>query len=223
MPLMQMAAADYPAQLTVEPMTAERNRLTTGFRIILAIPHLFLVGGGLNGLGFSLRPGGSSGSQFLLSIFTAGILSSIAGICAVISWFAIMFTGTHPKGLWDFELWVLRWQTRVTSYVYLFRDEYPPFGEAEYPAAMNVEYPATPRDRLSVGLRIFYVIPHALILAALGLAWTATTAIAWFAILFTGVYPPGLYDFGLKVFRWSTRVSAYIYLLRVEYPPFAFE
>lgn len=221
---MQMAGAtaDYPVQLELAPPPVERNRLTVGFRLILAIPHMILVGGGgLIGGSFSNRGGSPDDFGGLVtSIISTGILSMAAGVCSIISWFAILFTGTHPQSLWDFELWVLRWQTRANAYIYLLRDEYPPFGEADYPVEMRVAPPAT-RDRVSVGFRIFLLIPHIIILIFLGFAWLVTTIIAWFAILFTGLYPQSLYDFGVGVFRWQTRVTAYGYLLRDEYPPFA--
>jgi hypothetical protein len=81
--------------------------------------------------------------------------------------------------------------------------------------------PTGPRDRLSVAFRIIFVIPHAIVLSILNCGWAITTCIAWFAILITGSYPRGLYDFGVGVFRWNTRVEAYMLLLRDEYPPFS--
>jgi hypothetical protein len=67
------------------------------------------------------------------------------------------------------------------------------------------------------------VIPHGIILFFLGIAWFVTTVVAWFAILFTGNYPAGLYDFGVKVWRWQVRVETYLLLMRDEYPPFSLE
>jgi hypothetical protein len=74
-----------------------------------------------------------------------------------------------------------------------------------------------------VGLRLIYVIPHAVVLFFLNIAWIVTTVIAWFAILFTGSYPTGLYRFGVGVMRWQVRVEAYVLLMRDEYPPFGFD
>lgn len=70
--------------------------------------------------------------------------------------------------------------------------------------------------------RLIYALPHIAILWILGIAWGITTIVAWFTILFTGSYPVALYDFAVNVFRWSTRVEAYLLLLRDEYPPFSF-
>lgn len=215
---MAVAPADYPVLFQVDPdIGAQRNRLTVGFRFILAIPHLILVGG-FGGIGFGAGLG-RNWAGFLGN----GVLSAAAGICAVISWFAIVFTGQHPRGLYDFELMILRWQVRASAYTALFRDEYPPFGDGDgtYPARVHVEYPEGPRDRVSVGFRIILAIPHIVIVAVLSVAWFVTTVIAWFAILFTGQYPQGLVQFGLNVMRWSVRLNAYMLLLRDEYPPFS--
>ena len=74
-----------------------------------------------------------------------------------------------------------------------------------------------------MGLRLLYVIPHAIVLFFLLIAWFVTTVIAWFAILFSGNYPSGLYEFGVGVMRWQVRVEAYVLLMRDEYPPFSFD
>jgi uncharacterized protein DUF4389 len=69
-------------------------------------------------------------------------------------------------------------------------------------------------------LRIIYAIPHLIVLVFLNIAWVLTSIVAWFAILFTGSYPRGLYDFAVGVLRWDLRVEAYLLLMRDEYPPF---
>jgi len=215
--------ASYPVNIDLETDLGARNRLTVGFRPILAVPHMFLSGfvGSTGNVGASFGRGDGDWVDFAFSFLYAGVLGVAAGFCAFLSWFAILFTGSHPRGLWDFEVFVLRWQVRTSAYVTLFRDEYPPFGDGDYPASLRIAMPDGPRDRLSVGLRIIFAIPHLIVVFVLGMAWFVTTVIAWFAILFTGVYPAGLADFGKGVFRWSTRVGAYMFLLRDEYPPFS--
>ncbi len=214
--------AGYPVALELNSCLENRNRLTVGFRIILAIPQFLLVGG--PGVGFAfLGWGAARGGSGFFSAGSSGVLGAVAGVCAFIAWFAILFTGNHPRGLWDLTAFYMRWHTKVSAYIALFRDEYPPFGEGDYPVRFDVSYPEIPRNKLSVGLRIFYLIPHLLLLAVLGFAWFVTTVIAWFAILFTGNYPAGLYDFGFKVWRWQVRVEAYALLMRDEYPPFSLE
>jgi hypothetical protein len=195
----------YPVSFAVEPQLSGRNRLTTGFRIILAIPHVILAGG--TGIGFGWW-------------WSAGVLGTAAAVMAVIAWFALVFAATHPRGLWDFAAFYLRWRARSVPYLMLLRDEYPPFGEETYPTTFAVEWPTSPRNRLSIGLRIFYVIPHVIVLVFLNIAWFLTSIVAWFAILFTGRYPSGLYGFAVGVLRWDLRVEAYLLLMRDEYPPF---
>jgi hypothetical protein len=216
------ASAIYPVSYDVEPQLTDRNRVTVAFRIILAIPHLILVGGpGMSfsiGLPFSGRGNGWGGWW---SFGAGGILGAVAGIMAIVSWFAIVFTGKQPKGLWDFSLYYLRWRARAVAYMALLRDEYPPFGDSEYPTTFAVgDFPEM-RDRLSVGLRLIYAIPHVIVLFFVGIAWFITAVIAWFAILFTGAYPQSLYDFGIGYLRWSLRVESYLLLMRDEYPPFS--
>ncbi len=210
--------AAYPVTYDVEPQRDDRNRLTVGFRFILAIPHLLLVGSPV-GIGAAA----SAGSAGIGLLSSNGVLGAAAFITAVISWFAIVFTGRHPRGLWDFARFYMRWRTKAISYTALLRDESPPFGEAEYSVPSEVEYPEQPRDRWSVGLRLIYVIPHAIILLFLGIAWLVTAVIGWFAILFTGSYPEGLYRFAVGVMRWSVRVESYVLLMRDEYPPFSLD
>ena len=90
-------------------------------------------------------------------------------------------------------------------------------------AASGVVAAAPDARRLSVGLRLIYVIPHLIVLLFVGLAWLVTAIIAWFAILFTGKYPEGMYRFAVGVMRWHVRVEAYVLLMRDEYPPFTLQ
>lgn len=87
----------------------------------------------------------------------------------------------------------------------------------------SVDTPETARDRVSVAFRIVLAIPHIIALCFLGVAWAVTTIIAWFAILFTGNYPPALERFALGVLRWNIRVEAYMLPLHDVYPPFRLE
>lgn len=214
------ADAAQPVVLQLDPALSNRNRLTTGFRILLAIPHLLLVGGPMGaGLTWAwsesgvLRDGGAGG----------GVLGLAAGVAALIAWFAILATGRHPEGLWNLAAYYLRWRVRAVAYAALLRDEYPPFGEGSYPVGVELSPPAHPRDRLTVAFRVILVLPHLLAVWALSLAWALATAVAWVAILFTGRYPEELYHFGVGVLRWNTRVEAYLLLLHDRYPPFSLD
>jgi hypothetical protein len=150
-----------------------------------------------------------------------GLLGLVAGVLAIVSWFTIVISGEHIAGIRDYTRFYLRWRVRALAYVMLLADDYPPFGDGPYPASVAVVDPAAARDRLTVGLRILFAIPHIFVLAFLMTAWWITTVVAWFAILFTGKYPQGLYDFGVGAFQWYIRVEAYLLLLVDEYPPFA--
>jgi len=220
----------YPVEYDVEPQLTDRNRLTVAFRIILAIPHLLLVGGpgfalglgfGFGGRGWRGDEGWDAGSWWFGG--SGGVIGVAAGVVAIIAWFAIVFTRKHPQGLWSFTRFYMGWRSRAVAYMALLRDEYPPFGDGEYPVRYEAEYPEGERDFWSVLLRIIYVIPHLIVLFFLSIAWFITAVIAWFAILFTGNYPEGLYKFAVGYLRWSLRVETYVYLMRDEYPPFRFE
>lgn len=164
----------------------------------------------------------------------------------VIALFAILITGRYPRALFDFSVGVMRWRWRVAFYALtaLGSDKYPPFSlqsKAEYPADLEIDYP----EHLSRGLVLIkwwlLAIPHYLILFVFfaggwravmlnpnnsGVIYFAPPLIAILlvitvvALLFTGRYPKGLYDFVIGVNRWGIRVRAYSTLLRDEYPPF---
>lgn len=193
----------------VEEPAEARNRLTTGFRLILAIPHLLLVGG--PGLGWGL------GSD------KTGVFSVVAAVSAVINWFAIVFTGKAINGLLDLQLMYLRWRANALAYMALLRDEYPPFGEGDYPVTSDFPRLETDRNRWTVGLRLILIIPQAIVYFFLFIAWFVTAIIGWFAILFTGQYPPGLWRFAEGTLRWGLRIEAYLLLLHDSYPPFSLD
>jgi hypothetical protein len=205
----------YPVTVTVEPLITHRNRLTTAFRLILAIPHVILVGG----LAFGFASRGSTTTSFGSE---TGLLGVVAWILAIISWFTIVLTGTHISGIRQFTMFFLRWRVRAVAYFMLLEDQYPPFGDMPYPASVDVVDPVT-RDRLTVGLRILLLIPHFIVFFFVLLAWCVTTIVAWFVIVLSGSYPAGLYAFGVGALRWYMRIEAYFLLLVDEYPPFSLD
>ncbi len=206
----------YPVSTAIEPQLGERNRLTTALRLVLAIPHLILVGG--VGVGFAAN---SSRRDLLSFGGETGLLGSIAFLLAIVSWFTIVITSEHYTPIRRYTGYYLRWRVRALAYLMLLTDVYPPFGDGPYPTTLTLEAPTGPRDRVSVGLRLIIAIPHFIVLFFVLCAWWVTTVVSWFAILIGGRYPPALYDFGVGALRWLIRVEAFVLLLVDEYPPFA--
>ena len=196
------------ATYAVAPQEETRNRLTVGFRIILAIPHLLLVGGPGYGVGAGDR---------------TGVLGAVAGIAAFINWFIIVFTGKANKDLISLQQFYLRWRARALAYEALLRDEYPPFGDGDYPVEAEFPVVLEERNRWTVGFRFILIIPQIIVLLFVLIAWGITAIIGWFAVLFSGRYPDGLWKFGEGVMRWLLRVESYWLLLHDDYPPFSLD
>lgn len=162
---------------------------------------------------------------------------------SVVALFAILFTGRYPRGIFDFNVGVLRWCWRVGYYSYsaLGTDRYPPFSlreEPDYPAHLEIAYP----EQLSRGLVLvkwwLLAIPHYLVVGFfMGSGWYVTqddsspalwgagligvlVLVAAVALLFTGRYPRSVFDLVLGLNRWVLRVAAYAALMTDEYPPF---
>lgn len=204
----------YPVSVTIEPHLSDRNRLTTAFRLVLAIPHLILVGG-IGTVAVSHGDGKTTAGG------EGGLLGAVAIFLAIVSWFTIVLAGTHIAGIRQFTAFYLRWRVRALAYLMLLEDPYPPFGDGPYPASIDITDPVSPRDRLTVALRLLLVIPQVVVLIFVLLAWALTTIVAWFAILFTGTYTRALYEFGVGALRWRLRVEAYVLLMVDDYPPFS--
>ena len=206
----------YPVTVDVDPVLANRNRLTTGLRMFLAIPHVIVVGG--VGIGVATQ---SDGQTSLAS--ESGLLGAVAIALAIVSWFTIVFAGNHIPGIRRITLFYLQWRVRALAYLMLLEDAYPPFGDGRYPVRLEVADPPQPRNRMTVFFRPLLVVPHYVVLFFVFVAWSAATIVAWFAILFTAAYPASLYGFGVGALRWRLRVEAYTLLLVDEYPPFSLE
>jgi hypothetical protein len=198
------------ARLHVEEPTEPRDRVAALLRPILIIPHALLVGG-------PFLPGGSRG------VPRAGALNLVAVTIAFLDWFAIVFTGRPIAGLQDLKRLYLRWRARVLAYGVFLRDEYPPFGEGPYPASLELPDEPAARDRLAVGLRLFLLVPHLIVLIALMLAGFATAVVSWLMLAVTGRLAHGLWRFNRDVIAYLLRIEAYGLLVHDEYPPFALD
>ncbi|HXF51426.1 MAG TPA: DUF4389 domain-containing protein [Dehalococcoidia bacterium] len=190
------AEASPPYPLTYDVAYPERlSRWLIFVKWLLAIPHLVIL----------------------------YVLQIVAQLLTFLSFFAILFTGRFPRGLFDFNVTIYRWAANVSAYVGLMRDEYPPFsGEpGRYPVAFDIEYP----ERLSrwlIFVKWLLVIPNVIVLVLLALVAAVLYIVVFFAILFTGRFPRGLFDFVVGVNRWSYRANAYSsWLMTDRYPPFS--
>jgi Domain of unknown function (DUF4389) len=211
-----MCAMAYPIALSVERQLGDRNRPTVAGRVILAIPHLLLVGG--VGLGFAANRGHD---DWLTFGGESGLLGGIALVLAIVSWFTIVIASEHYTPIRRYTHFYLRWRVRSLAYLMLLADQYPPFGDGPYPFALQFTPPAAERDRLTVALRLIVTIPHFVVLFFVLCAWWIVSFVAWIAILLTGRYPEAFYDFSVGALRWLIRVEAYFLLLIDDYPPFS--
>ena len=180
----------------------KRNRLTCAFRMILVIPHL------------------------IVSYFW-GI---VAEVVAIPQWFIIVFTGKLPEGIANLQCMVLRYMARTNAYAAGLRHEYPPFEFATtaadpgvYPTRVNFAPELDGRNRLTVALRLIWMIPAAIVTYIIGIVAFVCWFIAAFAVLFTGGWPGGLRVWVLKGLRAFLRLYAYVFLLTDEYPPLTFD
>ena len=172
-----------------------QSRLTTFFRFITAIPGLFVL-----------------------------MLWSIAlWVTVPISWFALLFTGRYPRGLYDFNASFARYATYVYSYCYLATDRWPGFSGApdiDYPVHLRLGEPLAEYSRMKVLFRIILAIPVYLIAYAMGIVAQIAAVIAWFAIVITGREPEGIYQMLRLGLSYQHRAMPYGLLLTEDWPQF---
>jgi Domain of unknown function (DUF4389) len=173
--------------------------------------------------------------QWLLAIphlAIINVMQDLSGVVAIISWFAILFTGKLPEGLANLQCLIVRYGNRTYAYAGFLREEYPPFTfETDAPADPGSYPPVRTgfvpelenRNRLTTAFRIIVVIPHVIVLVLLAVAAVVAWVIALFAVLFTGRWPEAMRTFVVGVMRWGTRVYAYLLLLTDQYPPFSLD
>jgi hypothetical protein len=201
--------ADYAVRFGVDPQTDVRNRLTAAFRIFVAIPILIVLG--------SVSGGSLEGNGRGQGAAAAG------GVVVLAPVLMILFRQKYPRWWFDWNLALLRFTNRVAAFVLLLRDEYPST-DAEQAVHLEIDYPDVPNDlnRWLPLVKWLLAIPHYFVLLFLSIATFFVVIVAWFAILFTGSYPPALYDFVVGVMRWHNRVAGYAFVLATDrYPPFS--
>ncbi len=168
------------------------DRFTTFFRILWAIPAVILV-----------------------SLLGDGIW--------IATMLMIVFRVKYPRWWFDFARELTRFASRVGAYVALLTDQYPSTTD-EQAVHIELDYPDVEQDlhRYLPLVKWFLAIPHYVVLFCLFIGAVVVWVIAWFAILFTGKFPRGMFDYMVGVARWTLRVEAYAFLLLTdEYPPFS--
>jgi hypothetical protein len=201
----------YPVQFSVDYPERPLNRLTTFFRLIVALPILVVLS---QVAGSNWETSSGNGNTKVLAT-TAGGLLFFAPLLM------ILFRRKYPRWWFDWNLALLRFSNRVGVYLALMDDRYPSTDE-EQSVHLDIPYPdAQQLVRWLPLVKWLLAIPHYIVLLFLTIAAIFAVLIAWFAILFTGTYPRGLFDFVAGVIRWHNRVTGYALILVTDrYPPF---
>ena len=208
---MDVQRPTYPVQFSVDYPDRSLNRLTTAFRIFVAIPILIVLGS-------------VSGSTWA-SGYRHGTTYTISGAGGLLFFgplLMILFRQKYPRWWFDWNLELQRFSNRVWIYLALMDDRYPATDQ-EQAVHLEYVYPDAAHDlnRWLPLVKWLLAIPHYVVLIFLGIAAIVVVIAAWFVILFTGRYPRGMFDFVQGVARWGNRVTAYAFVLVTDkYPPF---
>jgi hypothetical protein len=242
---------DYPVKVNIDYPNRELNRLTSFFRLFTVMPialvaALFVSGlpsGGstssynmnhqqINDFFARYFAGGTNAPDLIALLIAAAFLAPI--VLFIIGFIAnllnpvvlmLVFRQKYPKWWFDYYVMLLKFFSRIFSYLTLLSDIYPSTDE-EQNVHIEIPYPDV-KTQLSQGLPLikwFLAIPHYIILCFVAFAAVICDIIIWFAILFTGKAPKGLFDFIVGFYRWAVRVSAYAcFQFSDKYPPFSLE
>ncbi len=205
-----MQPATYPVQFSVDYPDRQLNRVTTAFRIFVAIPILVVLGS-VSASNWEWRSGQSS-----------TVAAGAGGLLFFGPLLLILFRQKYPRWWFDWNLELQRFANRVGVYLALMDDRYPATDDHQS-VHLDFPYPDVPRDlnRWLPLVKWFLAIPHYVVLLVLDIAALVVVIVVWFAVLFTGRYPRGMFDFLAGVFRWHNRVLGYAAILVTDqYPPF---
>jgi len=205
-----MDGIPYPVTFSVDYPDRDLNRLTTFFRIFTVIPIAIVLGAV------------AGGSWQYSNGRTTGAVAAAGGLLFFGPLLMILFRQKYPQWWFDWNLELQRFSTRVLIYLALMDDRYPSTDDHQ---SVHLDYPLPDVERdLNRWLPLIkwlLAIPHYIVLFFLDIAALAVVIVAWFAILFTGRYPRGLFDFVVGVTRWHVRVIGYALTLVTDvYPPF---
>ncbi len=200
----------YPVQFDVDFPARPLNRLTTAFRIFVAIPILIVI---------ATLSGETLQANSHTTTYT---LATGGGVLFLPLVLMVVFRQKYPRWWFDWNLNFLKFSNRVSAYLALLDDRYPSTDE-EQSVHLDFAYPdALQMNRWLPLVKWLLAIPHYIVLFFLWIAAIVAVIVAWFAILFTGLYPRSLFDFVVGVLRWSNRVNAYAFaLVTDQYPPFS--
>jgi hypothetical protein len=206
-----MQPEPHPVTLSVEYPQRPLNRLTTFFRIFVAIPIAIV----LEAVAGATWQSTSNGNTTTITLGAGGLL-------VLAPLLMIVFRRKYPRWWFDFNLQLVRFSVRVGAFLALMDDRYP---STEDEQSVHLDYPypdaATQLNRWLPLVKWFLAIPHYIVLFFLDIGAFVAVVIAWFAILFTGRYPQGLFTYVEGVIRWHTRVLGYALVLVTDaYPPF---
>jgi Domain of unknown function (DUF4389) len=206
----------YPLTYSVEYPDRPLNRLSTFFRIFTVIPILIVIAS-ISGDTYAWDSGAARDA--VVSVGAPGGFLFIAVLLM------ILFRKKYPRWWFDWNRELLRFGARVHTYLVLMNDQYPSTDEQQW-VHLEIDYPNAETD-LGRGMPLvkwFLAIPHYIVLFFLGIGAFFAVIFAWFAILFTGRYPRGVFDYVMGVQRWFLRVLAYTHLLVTDkYPPFSLD
>jgi hypothetical protein len=202
---------EYPVQFSVDYPDRDLNRVTTAFRIFTIIPIAIVLGAVAGGTWQYSYPNGST-----------AVVAGAGGLLFIGPLLMILFRQKYPRWWFDWNLELQRFGNRVGIYLALMDDSYPSTDDHQS-VQLEYHYPDAQRDlnRWLPLVKWLLAIPHYIVLFFLEIAAFVIVIVAWFAILFTGRYPRGMFDFVEGVIRWHNRVIGYaLTLVTDEYPPF---